>query len=303
MRTSRTDQDPRIGEFLDDVVQSSLTYIDQGNVCDQIPALRTVSRHNFGISVLFVDGREALAGDAERPFSIQSIGKLFSLAIALESVGEAIWDRVSREQSGTRYDSIAQLERDNGIPRNPFLNSGAIVVVDALMSRLSNFELTFRDTLRRLSSNPAVDYDQEVYESEAESGDLNRAIAFYLRSKGNLIGDPTRVLDAYFKCCSMSMSCRDLTRAAQRLIGPRGSLGSVTSRLTSIMRTCGLYDFSGEFAYRVGLPAKSGIGGGIIAVSPEKFSVCVWSPAIDRNGNSVAGLHALEQIAASGIFI
>ena len=195
MKAPEDKRDLQIGEFLDNVVRSSLAYTNQGYVCDQIPALRNVSRDKFGVSVLLADGREAWAGDAEHPFSIQSIAKLFSLAIALESVGESIWDRVAREQSGRRYDSIAQLEWDNGIPRNPFLNSGAIVVVDALMSRFSNLELAFRDVLRQLSSNPEVDYDHEVYASEFESGNLNRAIAFYLRAKGNLLGDPTRVLD------------------------------------------------------------------------------------------------------------
>ena len=296
-------------EFLEKVVQSSRSCTDQGKVCDQIPALGNVSRDKFGISILGADGREAWAGDAEVPFSIQSIAKLFTLAMALESVGDPIWKRVGRKASSMRYDSFIQLEQDNGVPCNPFVNSGALVVIDALISRLPCPETGLRDRLRRLSGNSKVDYDQDVYLSELSSGDLNRAAAYYLRARGNLLEDPARVLETYFKCCSMAMSCRDLARAAGTLLGPRTSIGQglavpvEATRLMSLMRTCGLYDLSGDFAYRVGLPAKSGVGGGIVAVWPGKFSVCVWSPALDRGGNSIAGLHALEKIVTSEILI
>ncbi|MEM9141054.1 MAG: glutaminase A, partial [Pseudomonadota bacterium] len=227
----------------------------------------------------------------------------FTLALAMEWVPGELWDRVGREPSGMRFNSLIQLETEQGIPRNPFINAGAIVVADALLHRRPQIAGSFRTQMRLLSGSASVQYDQEVHRSEHATGDLNRAIAYVLKASGNLCEDPQAVTDAYFNFCSLAMSARDLTRAAMFLVAPQSGPGACASgehaqRLRALMRTCGLYDQSGEFAFRVGLPGKSGVGGAILVVQPGQFAACAWSPPLDRYGNSVAAQAALERLAA-----
>jgi len=276
---------------------------ETGKVADYIPALARVDPAKFGLALVTAEGREYAAGDADEPFSIQSISKLFLLALAMEWIGDPLWQRVSREPSGMRFNSLIQLETEQGIPRNPFINAGAIVVTDALLERRWNLETSFRNQMRLLAGNPELHYDDEVFRSEQKHGDLNRAIAFVLKAYGNLHGDPLAVANAYFRACAMAMSARDLARAAMFLVAPRPGPAAVSEGrhargLAALMSTCGLYDQSGEFAWRVGLPGKSGVGGGILAVKPGQFAVCAWSPPLDPYGNSVAGQAALEMLAA-----
>ncbi|MFV0476021.1 MAG: glutaminase [Pikeienuella sp.] len=276
----------------------------EGRVAQYIPALARVDPTGFGIAVVTADGEEFAAGDADARFSIQSISKLFTLALAMEWVGEPLWDRVKREPSGMRFNSIIQIETENGIPRNPFINAGAIVVADALLRHRPTIEIGFRNQMRMLTRDESIHFNEEVWRSEIRTGDMNRAAAFLLKAKGNLFEDPIMVTGAYFRFCSLAMSARQLARAALFLIRPQGggaacAEGRHAQRLRAIMRTCGLYDQSGEFAYRVGLPAKSGVGGGILAVNPNRGHVaCAWSPPLDRHGNSVAATAALELLAA-----
>lgn len=274
----------------------------EGKVASYIPALARVDPNKFAMAIVTAEGREFAVGDADEPFSIQSISKLFTLALAMEWVSDELWDRVGREPSGMRFNSLIQLETERGIPRNPFINAGAIVVMDALLHRRPQIEASFRNQMRLLAGDEHIHYDAEVHRSEMETGDLNRAIAFVLKAYGNMREDPIEVTNAYFHACSLAMSARQLARAAMFLVAPQDgpaapAHGRHAQRLRAIMRTCGMYDQSGEFAYRVGLPAKSGVGGGILVVQPGVFAACAWSPPLDVYGNSLASIEALALLA------
>ena len=289
--------------LLDKIGTNARAHAATGKVADYIPALARVDPSKFALVLRMADGEEFATGDADEPFSIQSISKLFTLALAMEWVPDELWDRVGREPSGMRFNSLIQLETEQGIPRNPFINAGAIVTTDALLHRRPQIVASFRNQMRLLSGNEAIHYDSEVHRSERATGDLNRAIGYVLKAYGNLLEDPLEVTDAYFNFCALAMSARDLTRAAMFLVQPQDNSGAPAGgvnapRLRALMRTCGLYDQSGEFAFRVGLPGKSGVGGGILVVQPGQFAACAWSPPLDRYGNSVAAQAALEQLAA-----
>lgn len=290
-------------DLLDRIAAHARPLAQTGRVANYIPALAAVDPGRFALVVVTAEGREFATGDADVPFSIQSISKLFTLALAMEWVGDELWDRVGREPSGMRFNSLIQLETERGHPRNPFINAGAIVVMDALLHRRPQIESSFRTQMRLLSGNSGIHYDSVVHRSERQTGDLNRAIAFALKAYGNLREDPIAVTDAYFHACSLAMSARDLARAALFLVAPQPgpaacARGDNGPRLRAIMRTCGLYDQSGEFAFRVGLPGKSGVGGGILVVQPGAFAACAWSPPLDEFGNSIAAQAALEALAA-----
>jgi len=275
--------------------------LGQGRVADYIPPLAAVPADRFGMVVRTVDDEVFEAGDATTRFSIQSIAKLFSLTLAMRLEGDAIWTRVGREPSGSAFNSLIQLEIERGIPRNPLINAGAMVVLDAVLSHAHEGEDSLLAFIRRAASNDAIGYDLAIAEAERSTGHRNRALAHFLRSFGNLHNDPDRVLDAYFRLCSISMSCVELSRAFLFLArGGRNAAGEEIAtprqvkRLNAVMLTCGVYDEAGDYAYRVGLPAKSGVGGGVVAVMPGKFVATVWSPGLSERGNSLAGTMALE---------
>jgi glutaminase len=288
--------------LLDELALQAPSFAAQGRVADYIPVLARVDASRFGIALATVDGRHFGAGDYEVPFSVQSVSKAFALALVLASDGETLWKRVGREPSGNPFNSLVQLEYERGIPRNPFINAGALVLVDRLLSRTGDSLGTLRDFLRRESGNASLDVDPEVAASEASHGHRNASLAHFMASCGNLENPVDRVLDHYFRQCSLAMSCLDLARAGLFLArhgvaadGSRLLSTSEAKRINSIMLTCGTYDAAGDFAYRVGLPGKSGVGGGIVAVIPERGVLCVWGPALDRHGNSVAGVEALDR--------
>ncbi len=275
--------------------------VGQGRVADYIPPLADVPRDRFGMVVRTVGNEVFPIGDAEERFSIQSIAKVFSLTLAMRLEGDAVWRRVGREPSGTAFNSLVQLEVERGIPRNPFINAGALVVLDMVLSHQAQGQDLVLDFVRRASANPSVGYDTTVAEEERATGHRNRALAHFLKSFGNLRNDPDRVLDAYFLLCSLSMSCAELAIAFQYLsTGGRSSAGEEVAtarqvkRVNSVMLTSGVYDEAGDYAYRVGLPAKSGVGGGVVAVMPGRFVTTVWSPCLSEKGNSLAGTMALE---------
>ncbi|MEM7743611.1 MAG: glutaminase [Pseudomonadota bacterium] len=289
-------------KILDQIAADCRAVAAEGKVADYIPALARIDPSKFALVVRTADGQEFSTGDADEPFSIQSISKLFTLALAMEWVEDEIWERVGREPSGMRFNSLIQLETEQGIPRNPFINAGAIVIADALVHRRPQIVGSFRTQMRLLSGNDAIQYNPEVHRSERVHGDLNRAIAYVLKAYGNMREDPQESVNAYFGFCALAMSARDLARAAMFLVCPQSSEAACASgrhaaRLRAIMRTCGLYDQSGEFAFRVGLPGKSGVGGGILVVQPNAFAAVAWSPPLDSYGNSVAGQAALEALA------
>lgn len=289
--------------LVDRIAETARPSAEAGLCAQYIPALARVDPKKFALAVVTAEGDEFVAGDADEPFSIQSVSKLFTLALAMEWVGPGLWDRVKREPSGMRFNSIIQLETENGVPRNPFINAGAIVVTDALLHTRPSIAVGFRNQMRLLSRDESVRYDSEVHRSEIATGDMNRSAAFLLKAKRNLTEDPIEVTNVYFQFCSLAMSARQLARAALFLVAPQAgdsalAKGTHALRLRAIMRTCGLYDQSGEFAFRVGLPAKSGVGGGIVAVNPAKgYAACAWSPPLDEFGNSIAATEALALLA------
>ncbi len=277
--------------------------LPQGQLADYIPQLACVDERKFGIALCDVDGGYACVGDADERFSIQSISKVFTLTQAMRSADSLLWQRVHREPSGNAFNSLVQLEVENGIPRNPFINAGALVVTDIVLTQFGDAKAALRDFVRRVSGAGDVDYDVAVAASEAGHGYRNAALAYFLKSFGNLDNHPDQVLDAYFHHCALAMSCAELARAHLFLARHgKDKSGEVISpsqakAINSLMLTSGTYDAVGAFAYNVGMPAKSGVGGGIVAVMPGMFSLCVWAPGLDRRGNSMAGSLALQRFA------
>jgi glutaminase len=286
-------------EWVADEVKGELR---KGKVANYIPMLARVPKTKFAMAVKCVDGREAAVGDADEAFSIQSVSKVFTLMMALRSSGTSLWHRVGREPSGNPFNSLMQLEYEKGIPRNPLINAGAHVVTDCILEHDPKGKQAILNEMRRLSGNNKIQFDKEVAHSERDHGHLNAAIANFLKAHGNLHGDVTKVLDAYFHQCSIAMSVRDLARAGSFLAnsgvdvrtGERIITNQRAKRINAVMMTCGLYDAVGNFAFRVGIPAKSGVGGGILGIIPGLLSVAVWSPGLDKTGNSHAGVMALE---------
>jgi glutaminase len=279
---------------------------DRGEVATYIPELARVDANAFGLVVIDADGNTAAGGDADTPFSIQSISKVFTLTLALGKVGDRLWRRVGREPSGSPFNSIVQLERECGIPRNPFINAGAIAVTDLILSGHQPREalgeiLRF---MRYLADDPSIAIDDKVAASEQRTGFRNSALANYMKSFGVLDNPVDYTLGVYFHHCAIAMSCRQLAMAGRFLAhsGRNPSTGLTVvhperaRRINAIMLTCGHYDGSGEFAYRVGLPGKSGVGGGIMAIAPGKASIAVWAPGLDAAGNSHLGRIALEAL-------
>lgn len=271
-----------------------------GQVASYIPALARVPAAQFGIALRTCDGEEAHAGDSTTPFSIQSISKLFTLTLGMRELGEALWERIGREPSGNAFNSLVQLESEHGLPRNPFINAGAIAVTDRLVSLFD----AKAEMLRLLSSvcGEPVHFDEEVAASEAATGFRNIALANFMKSFGRIDNDVGAVLDAYFHDCAIQMSCLQLARAcgylcrdgAHPYTGHQILTERQARRVNALMLTCGTYDAAGEFAFRIGLPCKSGVGGGIVAVVPDRLTLCVWSPALEPSGNSLLGMKALE---------
>jgi glutaminase len=277
-----------------------------GRVADYIPALAAADPDAFGMALATAEGELFGVGDWEQPFSIQSISKLFTLALVLAEGADDVWQRVGREPSGNPFNSLVQLETEQGIPRNPFINAGAIVVTDRLQSLTGGAARTVREFLRAESGNPRLDTDAAVAASEDEHGHRNAALAHFIASHGNLENPVETVLAEYYGHCAIEASCRDLALAGRFLAqyglrsdGTRLLSRSDAKRVNAVLLTCGTYDAAGEFAYRVGLPGKSGVGGGVLAILPGRAAVCAWSPRLDKAGNSVAAVAALDAFTTS----
>ena len=295
-------------QIVAEIVAQARAATDRGTVASYIPALARIDPGRFGIAVATADGRVVTGGDAEEVFSIQSVSKVFALTLALDRVGAELWHRVGVEPSGTPFNSIVQLEAEGGVPRNPFINAGAIAVADVVLAgRTPPRALAgLLDFIRDVSGEPGIAIDDEVAASEAATGFRNVALANYMRAFGTLT-DVEGALALYFSGCAIAMSCRQLALAGRYLMldgrHPTDDCRVVppqrARRILSLMLTCGHYDGSGEFAFRVGIPGKSGVGGGILAVVPGKASIAVWSPGLNARGNSKLGSEALEQLAAA----
>jgi glutaminase len=293
---------PNYQEIIERIQREIAPWRTAGRVADYIPELAEVRADQFGMAIVTVDGQVFRTGDADVRFSIQSISKLFACTLAFQLLGDALWERVGREPSGTAFNSLVQLESERGKPRNPFINAGALVVTDVLCRRFVRAENALVDFIRRLAGERDITYDLRVAKSELDHAERNRAMAHFIASFGNLEMPADDVIDAYCRQCAISMSCVEVARAALFLAnggvasadGERVLDASSAKRLSALMLTCGTYDAAGDFVYRVGLPAKSGVGGGIVAVLPGEMAVCVWSPGLDANGNSLAGVQSLE---------
>ena len=289
-------------QILENIYQAIQPYAQEGKQADYIPALAKVNPDQFGMCIHTIYGEINSIEQADTRFSIQSISKVFALAMCLSLKGDDLWKKVGKEPSGTAFNSLVQLEVEKGIPRNPFINAGAIVLTDVLLSHLKNPEEEFLAFVRALAGDDTIQYNEEVAVSEREKGYLNAAIANLLKYHGTIEGDIERVLHFYFLMCSVEMSCRELSRAFLSFANHRRKFrhasvvltASQVKRINAIMQTCGFYDEAGEFSYLVGLPGKSGVGGGIVAICPLKYSVAVWSPRLNAKGNSVMGIKALE---------
>lgn len=294
--------DPDYPGILAEIAARIAAEPERGQPASYIPELARIDPGQFGLSLALADGREFSVGAAEVPFSIQSLSKVFTLAIALGRIGDQLWTRVGREPSGLAFNSILQLEHENGRPRNPFINSGAIVVTDAILAGHAPREVLgeLLRFIRAAADDPDIHIDEAVARSEAATGHRNFALAHFMKACGNLLHPPELTLGTYFHQCAIEMSCAQLARAGRFLISAPGMprLVSLTRvrRINALMMTCGHYDGSGEFAYRVGLPGKSGVGGGILAIAPGRAAIAVWSPGLNAQGNSLLGTRAIEML-------
>jgi len=295
-------------EILDRIHNEITPFLKQGKVADYIPALANISKDNFAMSVHTVNGFEYHTGNFNTPFSIQSISKVFTLTLAMKKFKDEIWKRVKREPSGSAFNSLVQLEYENGIPRNPFINAGAIVITDSIYKTVEQTTENILNFVRNLTNNQKIEINFNTSKSEQDCGYRNMALASLMKSFGNLNNKIDNVLKVYFNQCSIEMTCKDLSKSflflANKGINPWNKEQIITKRqakrINSLMLTCGLYDSVGDFAFRVGLPGKSGVGGGIVAIIPGVLSIAVWSPGLNKSGNSYAGTKALELFTTYG---
>ncbi len=287
---------------IEEIHEEVKSVLAEGTVASYIPMLASVPKTKFGMAVQTIDGEMFHVGDGLENFSIQSISKVYTLTLALTFLGESLWRRVGREPSGTAFNSLVQLELERGMPRNPLINAGAIVVADIVRSSAADAKQALLAFVRQRSDNPSIEFDDEVARSELVTGFRNRALANLIKSFKNLDNGVDEVLDFYFHQCSIAMNCVDLAKGFLFLAnqgrcpwtGVQVLTPSLTKRINATMLTCGTYDAAGDFAYRVGMPGKSGVGGGIVAVIPKRLAVAVWSPGLNDKGNSLAGTLALE---------
>ncbi|MFZ6707890.1 glutaminase [Undibacterium sp. TC9W] len=304
---------PDYAAILQTIFSEVQPLLSQGKVASYIPELSKVSAQHFGMAVYCLDGSTYAIGDSQQKFSLQSVTKLFALALAFSREGDAIWERVGREPSGNPFNSLVQLEYERGKPRNPFINAGALVIADILSARFVQSDIAVQQFARTISGEPTIDFDMAVAQSERQTAHRNYAIAHLMKDFGNLHNPVKTVIDSYCRQCSLTMTCAELAKAGGFLAnhgtvpwnGQQILDASSSKRLNALMLTCGTYDAAGDFAYRVGLPAKSGVGGGILALVPGELAVAVWSPGLDATGNSLAGTYALERfttLTARSIF-
>lgn len=279
---------------------------DIGKIATYIPELGKVNPAKLGIHLSTLDNQHYAFGDSNEPFSIQSVAKVLSLTLALKIMGGELWDRVGVEPSGSAFNSLVQLEYEKGIPRNPFINAGAIVICDILVTCLANPKQDLLAFIRESSGIDSINYSTQVAESEKKCGYRNSALVNLMKDFGNIHNDVDVVLDLYFYLCSIEMTCKELTQSFMFLasagVNPITNQRVISStrakRINSVMLMCGFYDEAGDFAFKVGLPGKSGVGGGIVAIHPGKFCIAVWSPKLNANGNSYKGMKVLEALTS-----
>lgn len=279
-------------------------FVKQGKAADYIPELKKADPEEIGLCIAPIGGKRVLLGDAEKRFTIQSISKVVTLVLALETFGTGeVFSHVMMEPTGDAFNSIIKLDTVSNRPYNPMINAGAIEVVSLLAPKF-RFEEMLSYT-RKLCSDDGIRLDEDVYQSEFGSGSRNRAIGYLLESKGVLSGNVSEIMDLYFKMCSLSVNAVSLANMAGVLahggVDPdsgKRRMQPYTARVVkTLMLTCGMYDGSGEFAVRVGIPAKSGVGGGIMACAEDRLGIGTYGPALDKKGNSIGGVRMLEVLS------
>ncbi len=289
-------------EIISRIYQSYKDKVGFGCVADYIPALSSVDPNKYAISIHTIDGESYNLGDYQQRFSIQSISKVFTLALLSQKMGNDIWKYVGKEPSGNSFNSLVQLEYEKGIPRNPFINAGALIVTDKLLGYNRNIRGELLTFIRELAGEKEIDFDYGIAENEYETGERNKALAHLMKSFNNFDNRVKDVIRVYCHQCSIMMNTNELAKSflflanggVNPISGTQVLCARNTKRINALMLTCGLYNESGDFAYRVGLPGKSGVGGGIVAVIPNRLSIAVWSPELNGNGNSYRGILTLE---------
>ena len=291
-------------DVLDGIYNEVIQIENTGKVADYIPELAKVDATKFGIALVDKHQNVFTKGDALEKFSIQSISKVITTSLIFSKIGNDLWERVGYEPSGNSFNSLVQLENENGIPRNPFINAGALVIADLMLEHFENPKAFFLDFVRELTENPNINYNENVAQSEKAFGYRNAALVNFIKSFGNIKNEPEAVLDFYYHQCSIEMSCVDLAKCFQVFANngviPKSDKKFLSTskckRMNALMQMCGFYDQAGEFTFKVGLPGKSGVGGGVVAVFPNHYTVAVWSPKLNKKGNSFYGLETLERL-------
>lgn len=293
---------------LEQILRESAPYAGQGRVATYIPELAHSNPHHLGVTVTFLDGTSISAGDAGVPFTLQSISKLFSLIIAIEDCGfDSVFSRVGKEPTGDPFNSIVKLETIKPHkPLNPMINAGAIAVCSLIKGNGVDEKLQrILQLLQKLSNCPSLRVNEDVYLSEKRSADRNRALAYFMRDSGIIEGEVEEVLDLYFRHCAIELTTKELSRIAAVFATDGRDLQTgeqiiptqIARVCKTFMVTCGMYNASGEFAIDAGIPAKSGVSGGILSAVPHKLGIGVYGPALDEKGNSMAGVKLLERLA------
>lgn len=294
--------------LLNNIIKSNKKYTNFGQVASYIPELKNANSEDLGICIIDKDKNIHYAGDYKKKFTIQSVSKTIILAMALMDNDWAyVFSKVGMEPSGDPFNSIMKLETDDTKkPCNPMINAGAIVTTSLIKGdTLKEKEERMLAFFRKIAKNDDIKINQAVYESEKLTGDRNRAMAYLLKNDGVINGDVEEILDLYFKQCSIEVDCVDLARIGLIFAnygidietGERVISENVSRMVKTFMVTCGMYDASGEFAIKVGIPAKSGVGGGIMASVPRKMGIGVYGPSLDKKGNSIAGIKVLEDLS------
>ncbi|WP_139489423.1 glutaminase A [Brevibacillus dissolubilis] len=294
---------------LEEALLRAQPYTQQGHLADYIPVLGKSDPSMLGISVTFLDGTTVSAGDTQVPFTMQSVSKIFSLIVALQDRSfDYVFSRVGMEPTGDPFNSIVKLETIKPHrPLNPMINAGAIAVSSLVSGSTADerFERIL-DLLRRMSGRPDIQLNQAVYQSELDTADRNRALAYFMRDSGIIEGDVEEILDLYVRHCAIELCSADLSRIAAILSNDGFDLFTgeqivplpIARIVKTFMVTCGMYNASGEYAISVGVPSKSGVSGGIMATVPHKMGIGVFGPSLDEKGNSIGGVKLLEELSA-----
>ncbi|NMA86979.1 MAG: glutaminase A [Tissierellia bacterium] len=289
--------------LLNKLIEKNKPLTKYGKVADYIPALSYANPNELGICIMDINGNIYCSGDYNKKFTIQSISKIMALVLAIEDNGEEeVFKKVGVEGSDEPFNSIYKLDLPHGKkPANPMINSGAIVTTSLIHGNGDEKFNRLLELIRNILGDNTINYNEEVYKSEKETGDKNRAMAYLLKSKGLIEGNVEEILDSYFKQCSIEIDCIDLAKLGHFFASKGNQKNLLDERtiniITAIMNNCGMYNFSGEYAINVGIPSKSGVGGGILAYVPNKYGIGIYGPALDQHGNSIGGYNLIKDLS------